>query len=223
MTLSLTTQIQQLKQKINTDNGWFRAEMEQASSIRESGVLRHIPKPGQIAPDFYLPDPDGKPTTLHQLAAKGPVILSFYRGDWCVFCDLELRALQRYLTDFQKYNATIIGVSPQKIEVAQMTKREKELSYSLVTDKGNFIARMYSLIKEAPKAMQQAFLSFGLDLGSKSADQSFDIPVPGTFVVNQEGKIIFSFADADFSKRAEPSEILAHLIKNKASGVAVAA
>lgn len=208
---TLETELGELRRQVK-ENELTQENRQQIERIRRSGILERIPQVGDIAPDFRLPDSEGNTICLHEKAKEGPVILSFYRGKWCPFCDLELRALQRYLTEFSRYGASLIGISPQRIAFSQLTQKEKNISFTIVSDAGNQVAQRYSLLLPATPTMETAFRSFGLDLGSMNSDQSFNLPVPGTFVVGQDAKIIFAYANADFTKRAEPADILAQLM-----------
>ena len=181
------------------------------SAIKQVHQQKH-PEIGEIAPNFRLPDENGNVVALSELLKEGPAILSFYRGDWCPFCDLELKALQRNLADFKKHGASLLGISPQKISYSLVAKEKRNLEYSLLSDKGNELARTFGLLYTPPVEMENAFKSFGLDLGEMNADASSEMPIPATYVVGTDQKIIFAFIDPDHTKRAEPSDILASLM-----------
>ena len=184
-------------------------------SIAQRKITYEIPKAGETAPLFLLPDENGNKVLLEDLIKKGPVILSFFKGNWCEVCDLELRAHQRALPEFKKYGATLVAISPHTISVSYQLKSEKELTYCILSDSGNEIANLYGLRFEIQKPLLDAFASFGLDFTQLHGDQGENtgtLPIPGTFVIGVGGRIIYSFVDSDHTKRAEPADIVAVLM-----------
>jgi len=192
--------------------------------INESIVHREetvrSPQPGDKAPHFSLPDENGTSVQLSDLVKKGPVIISFFKGNWCQICDLELKALQRALPEFKKYGATIVGVSPHTVSVSYQLKSEKALSYTILSDSGNEIAHQYGLRFKVRKALMDVFASFGMEdlspIHGNQGEHTNTLPIPGTFVVGMNGGIIYSFVDSDHTKRAEPADIVAALMSTAA-------
>ncbi|GAB4408209.1 MAG: peroxiredoxin-like family protein [Microscillaceae bacterium] len=195
--------------------GFYPKEIyRQTTQIHESGQLRTVPKLKDQAPSFALPNQKGQSIRLEQVLARGPVVLSFYRGDWCPFCDLELRALQKNLLHFQRYGATLIGISPQLIHVVEKRQSQKLLSYDLLSDQGNRIARQYGLVFK----MEAHFAKMHLDVFNIRLEE-YQLPpldemiIPATFVIDQAGEIAFVYANPDYTKRAEPADIIAVLMQ----------
>lgn len=184
-------------------------------SIAQREITVEIPNTGNKAPLFSLPDENGDKVFLEDLIKKGPVILSFFKGNWCEMCDLELRAHQRALPEFKKYGATLVGISPHTVSISYQLKAEKELTYSILSDAGNEIANLYGLRFKIQKTLLDAFASFGLAFMPIHGDQGENtetLPIPGTFIIGMNGKIIYSFVDSDHTKRAEPADIVAALM-----------
>jgi peroxiredoxin len=185
-------------------------------SIDKREITVPSPQTGEKAPLFSLPDENGNSVLLADLLKKGPVIVSFFKGNWCQLCDLELKALQRALPEFKKYGATILGISPHTVSISYQLKTEKALSYTILSDAGNEIAHMYGLRFKLQKVAMDVFASFGFEdmtpLHGDQGDNTNTLPIPGTFVVGMDGKIIYSFVDSDHTRRAEPSEIVAALM-----------
>lgn len=187
---------------------------EFVQGIQDSGKLEQVPKLGDIAPAFMLPDDKGNIISSHTLLEKGPLIISFFRGDWCVFCSLELRALQRSLVDFQKLGASLVGISPQSVSYSHMAADKRNVQYQVLSDEGNKIADNYGLMFSMPNQMINAFNTFGLDLNTiNGTPSSVDVPVPATFVLDAKGRVVYRFVDADYTKRAEPAAIIASLME----------
>ncbi|OJJ21284.1 hypothetical protein BKI52_12030 [marine bacterium AO1-C] len=181
--------------------------------ISQSGRLAEVPSTGDIAPSFVLPDDKGNFVSSEVLLQRGPLIVSFYRGDWCVFCNLELRALQRSLAEFLRYGASLVGISPQTVAYSHMNADRRNVQYQILSDSGNKIANEYGLMFSMPQQMVNAFNTFGIDIAKVNGGQNqVEVPVPATFVINTDGRVAYRFLDADYTKRAEPSEIIACLM-----------
>lgn len=173
------------------------------------------PKVGETAPKFNLPNQNGDEVSLDTLIKQGPVILSFFKGDWCAVCDLELKALQRSLPEFSKYGAIVLGVSPHTVSISFELKEKKQLSYTILSDAGNRIAEQYGLRFPMNNMLIDIFKSFGVDNITKihgdNGNDTNTLAIPGTFVIDASGKIVFAFADSDHTQRAEPADIVACL------------
>ena len=174
-----------------------------------------IPKVGQKAIPFSLPNDNVKEILLDDLLQKGPVILNFFRGNFCEYCQLELKALQRSLKEFQRYQASLVGVSPSTITIQTVSKDSLELSYSLLSDAGNKVASLYGLSYKISDELGSVFDGFGIEMNENLGLEEKHEPslsIPATFVVNPNQEIVFAFADSDHTKRAEPSDIIASLM-----------
>ena len=146
--------------------------------------------------------------------AMGFDVVNFFRGNFCEFCQLELKALQRSYHEFQKYNATLVGISPSFVSIK--TPGDKNLtpySYSILTDVGNKVAAAYGLRYKISEELENILIAMGVDTNSMyDEDGENTLSIPATFVVRSDRKIIFKFADTDYTKRAEPADIIASLI-----------
>jgi len=173
------------------------------------------PKVGAVAPKFNLPNQSGEIISLDSIIKQGPVILSFFKGDWCQLCDLELKALQRSLPEFEKYGAIVLGVSPHIVSISYQLKEKKQLSYTILSDAGNKIAEQYGLRFPMNNMLLDIFKGFGVDnmamIHGDNGNDTNTLAIPGTFVIDLSGKIIFAFADSDHTLRAEPADIVACL------------
>lgn len=184
--------------------------------IRHSGKLASVPRLGDVAPSFVLPDEENNMVSSEELLKKGPLIISFYRGDWCAFCNLELRTLQKSLAEFRRFGASLVGISPQRLAYSHMTADRRNIQYQVLSDKGNVIANDYGLMFTMPDEIVNAYNAFGIDIAMINDNaSSVEVPVPATFVVNTNGRISYRFVDADYTKRAEPAAIIANLMSIK--------
>jgi peroxiredoxin len=171
---------------------------------------------GDIAPDFSLPGATGAAVSLSDRLSEGPVILSFYRGGWCPFCNLELQALQALLPEIKALGASLIGVSPETPDNSMTTAEKHQLEFDVLSDIGNKTARDYGLIFTVYEEMRPLYIKWGLDVPASNGDDSWELPVPATYVIDSNGVARAAHADKDYTKRMEPEQILAALRDIKA-------
>jgi len=181
---------------------------DDTAALVQSGIAEHGLKEGMQAPDFTLPDATGKQVSLSRLLQQGPVVITFYRGEWCPFCNLHLRAYQKILPQIHALGASLVALSPQTPDNSLTTKEKKELTYAVLSDVGNQIARQYGLVFKVPDATRAIQEEMGKPLPSYNGDDSWELPMPATFVVDQPGIIQLAFVDADYTRRLEPADII---------------
>jgi peroxiredoxin len=186
--------------------------------LERTGIEGRGPGLGERAPDFVLPNAEGERVRLGELLGYGPVVLSFYRGSWCPFCNLELRALQEYMPRFQELGAQLVAVSPQTPDHSLATAEQDEITFEVLSDSGNQVARQFGLVFTLPEELRPIYQTYGIDLPAHNGDASFELPVPATYVIDTEGVIRYAFVNADYRRRAEPEEILAALTRWGAPG-----
>lgn len=184
-----------------------RADLE----LLASGILDRTKRSGEAAPDFTLPDARSGPVSLTDLLAKGPVVLSFYRGGWCPYCNLELRALQRALPEIERLGATLVAISPQTPGESLSTAEKNDLEFPVLSDVGSETARAFGIAFDLAEELRPIYAKFGHALPDKNGDDSWVLPIPATFVIAQNGTIAFAHVDVDYRSRMEPSDIIAAL------------
>jgi len=183
--------------------------MQQATAaLEEAGIAQHSLKTGDVAPDFSLPDIHGTEVRLAEMLAKGPAVLSFYRGGWCPFCNLELRALQKALPEINSLGASILAISPELPEKGAATQASDGLSFPVLSDRGNLVAKAYGLVFTLPEELRPIYENFDIDLPAYNGDDSFELPLPATYIVRRDGTVAHAFVDADYTRRMEPAEIV---------------
>lgn len=168
---------------------------------------------GTQAPDFTLPNMNGDSRTLSEILENGPVILSFYRGGWCPICNDQLFAYQEILPEFQELGAQLIAVSPETPQNAQDTATKNDLTFDVLSDAGNEVARQYDLIWEVPEDQREGFSKWlkgatGKTLAEFNGLDNYELPIPATFVIAQNGTVAYVFRDKDYKKRAQNADII---------------
>ncbi|KTF10464.1 peroxiredoxin-like family protein [Pseudoalteromonas carrageenovora] len=166
---------------------------------------------GAKVENFSLVNHNGESIKLNDLLNKGPVIVSFYRGGWCPYCNLELKALNDYLAQFKTQSAQLIAISPQLPDETLSTTQKNELDFDVLSDVSNKVAEQFGLLFTLDERIQALYTQFGIDFEHYYGDKSFKLPLPATYVINQEGVITYAFLNEDYTLRAEPIDIMAAL------------
>ena len=176
-----------------------------------SGIAERAAKAGDVAPDFELPDARGRSVHLSNLLADGPVVVSFYRGGWCPYCNLELRALQMAEPRFRELGASLVAVSPQTPDESLSTSEKNALTFAVLSDVGSFAAKRFGIAFDLAEELRPIYAKFGHALPDKNGDDSWVLPLPATYVIDQDGTIALAFVDIDYRCRLEPADIIAVL------------
>jgi peroxiredoxin len=176
--------------------------------LAESGIVENALKVGETAPDFTLLEARGQQVRLSSLLAKGPAVITFYRGGWCPFCNLQLRAYQSVLPEIHRLGAELVAISPQTPDFALTDAEQKALTFPVLSDPHNTVARAYGLVYTLSEALQRLQEGFGNPLPKFNGDPSWELPMPGTFIIDPGGLIRLAHVDVDYRHRLEPSAIL---------------
>ena len=211
--MSLTQELETLREqsKGRMPSGTSEVLERNIEDLTRSGIADRSLKVGDRTPDFMLPNTDGQIVRVRDLLDRGPVVLSFYRGGWCPFCSLELESFQRILPTINEFGATLVAVSPQTPDSSAGTVEECCLTYEVLSDIGNAVARQFGIVYHLQDEMQAIYKEFDLVLPDYNGDDSFDLPVPATYVIDQQGIIRLAFVDPDYTRRMDPAEILSSL------------
>lgn len=169
---------------------------------------------GGVAPQFELPDAEGKRVSLAGLCAEGAVVLTFYRGSWCPYCSLQLRALQDSLAKIRELGANLVAVSPQVPDSSLSSSEKSSLDFSVLSDQDARVAKNYGVTWEVPERLLQHMRDDRkLDLEAINNGNANILPIPATFVINKQGVVTWRFVDVDYRRRSEPSDIISELQK----------
>jgi peroxiredoxin len=178
-----------------------------------SGAADRALKVGDAAPLFSLRDPDGNTVSAAELLSAGPLIVSFYRGVWCPYCNMELQALQAALPDFEHEGAKVIAISPQTAVNSRKSTRENHLTFPILSDPNNAVAATFGLRFSLPDYLVDLYKSLKNDLPAFNGDSSWTLPMPGRFVIAPDRTIVYAEVNPDYTHRPEPADMLASLRK----------
>ncbi len=207
----------EVKEFLRKRSGTNIAEKDKSIMVKAAQDLdRAMPDPGlrvgEKAPDFTLVNAFGKKVTLSAQLKKGPVVLTFYRGAWCPFCNIELNALQGSLPQFKKYNASLIAVTPQRPDKSNEQLKKAKYTFEVLSDLDDSVMKSYNLFFEVPQELHELYRNrFSFDITDYNGKGRLGLPVPGTLVIGQDGVIKAAYAKTDYKKRMEPKDILESL------------
>ncbi|CAN7394619.1 MULTISPECIES: peroxiredoxin-like family protein [unclassified Variovorax] len=192
--------------------------MERATkALIASGQANRTLKAGDKAPAFSLKDPDGDTVSSTELLTKGPLVISFYRGVWCPYCNLELQALQEALSSFSAEGASLVAISPQNPVNSRKSVRQNKLDFPILSDTMNDVAHAFGLRFALPDYLVDLYKSLKNDLPAFNGDDSWTLPMPARYVIGQDGTILYSEVSPDYTRRPEPSDMLPVLRKARAA------
>ena len=189
--------------------------LKATKKLAEDRLSKNALKVGDIAKDFKLSNATNNEVSLFDELEKNDfVVINFYRGVWCPYCNLELKALQSINEELNNLGAKLIAISPQTPDASLSTKEKNELAFEVLSDSHNKIAKEYGLVFSLAEELRPIYESFGIDIVGLNQEDSFELPMPATYVINKNKEIIFSFIDEDYTKRCEPQDIIDIIQKN---------
>jgi peroxiredoxin len=186
----------------------YEAKVEE---LRASFALEAAIGIDDQAPDFVLPDAHGKILSLSDTLRSGPAVVTFYRGGWCPYCNIQLRAYQAVLPAISALGARLVAISPQLPDSSLATAQTNELTFDVVSDVGNVVARHFGLVYPLPEELRVALRSNNKALPGINGDESWELPVPATYVIDRDRRVMLAAVDVDYRNRLDPEAILASL------------
>ncbi len=192
-----------------TDSGTAAVIRRAEQDLEQSGIAGHALKVGDRAPAFVLPDQTGKPVSLDAALAKGPVVLTFFRGGWCPFCSLALRALMGIVPELRRRGGELMAISPQSQAHTAATAERNGLNFPVLSDHDNAVSAQFGLVWTLDPEHRAIYERLGHPLPRINGTDSWDLPVPAGYVIGQDGRITFAHVDPRVNRRLEPAAALA--------------
>ena len=183
----------------------FRKSIEdlQTKNIEEKSI-----KLGEIMPEFLLPNVKNEIINSNEILKNGKMIIAFYRGSWCPYCNLELKMLQDHLPKIKDKKAMLVAISPQSPDNSLTVVEKHNLTFEVLTDKDNLFAKQLGISFELQDFVLPYYQALGIDLMHFNKNNDNSLPVPAVFVIDQNGKIIYKFVDANYMNRIDIDELL---------------
>jgi peroxiredoxin len=186
--------------------------------LRTGAIARTILKVGDRAPTIVLRNAKGETVDVADLLKHGPVIVTFYRGGWCPYCNLELKAYQDVLPEIVKAGATLVAISPENPDDTLSTTEKNALAFEVLSDVGQKVGRAFGLVYDFTEELKTAYQGFKLDIPARNGTpDEWALPVSATYVIDRNGTIIYAYIDPDYRDRADPREVLKVLNKRAAA------
>jgi peroxiredoxin len=186
--------------------------------LRNGVIARTMLKVGDHAPAIVLHNAKGAIVDISALQKQGPVIITFYRGGWCPYCNLALKVFQEILPEIKAAGASLVAISPEKPDDTRSTAEKNALAFEVLSDVGQKVGRAFGLVYQFTEELRSAYHGFGLDIPAHNgAPGEWALPVSATYVTDRDGTIIYAYTDVDYRDRADPLDVLQFLTTSKAA------
>jgi peroxiredoxin len=177
-------------------------------TLKESDIIKYALKTGDRIPNFTLPNTENVLKNIFDLHEAEWLVLSFYRGSFCPFCNLELRYLQKHLSEIEGLPARLVAISPQTVENSLATAQKNALDYEVLSDKGAVVAKKFNLVYQVPDYLVEFHKKIGIDNQYFNSEGIMELPLPSTYIIDREGIIRFHFLETNPANRMPPEDIV---------------
>jgi peroxiredoxin len=197
--------------------------------LKQSGIAEKTLQPGSEAPQFELPDHNGKLVRSSDLTEKGPLVICFIRGRWCPFCVGQMEAMNAIVPELAQLGASLVAISPQTVHQSFLMADQHKLQFPLLNDPENQVARQFGLVYRVPEYQQEIYRRAFTNLPFVNGDESWELPIPATFILGQRESageapashhlspknpahaVLYAFTNPDYTDRPEPADLLARI------------
>lgn len=186
-------------------------------TLATGGLAARTLRAGQRMPDFTLPDATGRQVSSAMLRERGPLLVIFYRGEWCPYCNLALRAFQAGHADFAALGVELVAISPEQPDHALTMQQKHALEFPVLSDAGLAVARNFGLVYTLDERLRPIYENFGVDLPARNGTASFELPVPANYLVDRDGTVLEAHVDVDYRRRLEPATALEWIARHRAA------
>lgn len=185
--------------------------MSELQKLIDSGIADASLSKGRTFPPFVLPNANNETRSLSSMLARGPLVVSFYRGAWCPYCNFEIHALQNRLPEINAAGAQLIAISPQVPDKSIDQISRSQLTFEVLSDIDNKLAKDCGLVFTLPESLRPIYDAWQIDIPAHNGNNRFELPIPATYIIDTDGMIHYAFADMDYTKRLEPDIIIEQL------------
>jgi peroxiredoxin len=185
------------------------------AGLKAQHLAANILPAGAKAPTFELPDHNGKIVSSSDLLANGRLVLCFIRGRWCPFCVGQMESMNLILPQIEQTGPTLLAISPQTVKQSFFMHDQHKLRFPLLSDAGNKVARQFRLTYRVPVLQEAVYRRAFVNLPFTNGDDSWELPIPATFILDRDGTILYASANEDYTERPEPTEIVRELQRSR--------
>lgn len=178
------------------------------AELKQSGILDQVLTAGAKAPVFELKDHNGKSVSSVDLLAKGRLVICFFRGRWCPFCVGQFEAMNLILPEIKDAGASLVAISPQTVQQSFFMVDQHKFHFPLLSDAHNQVAQLFGLAYHVPDYQQSVYRRAMINLPFANGDESWQLPIPATYILDRDGTVLYASANPDYTERPEPAEIL---------------
>lgn len=211
---SLASELAALKARARGRSSPERLALIESAIARmkeDGGIEARALRAGDLAPDVALPDIDGRRIRLRDLWRAGPLVVVFYRGAWCPYCNLQLRAWQREIGELRRHGANLVAISPQTPDLSLTGAHRRTLPYAVLSDAALEAAEAFKIAFTLPAELIDLYGRLGNDLPAFNGNGRWALPMTATYLIDAGGHIVYAHVDADYRERAEPRDVLSRL------------
>jgi len=185
-----------------------KVHAQAVAELKQKNLATNILPVGAKAPEFELQDQGGKIIRSSELLAKGRLVLCFIRGRWCPFCVGQMEAMNLIIPQIEQAGAMLVAISPQTVKQSYFMHDQHKLRFPLLSDAGNKVARQFRLTYRVPAAQEAIYRRAFVNLPFTNGDDSWELPIPATYIIDRDGTILYASANEDYTDRPEPTDIL---------------
>lgn len=178
------------------------------AELAASGQVQRALAVGDELPAFILSDSEDRAVSSAELLVKGPLVITFYRGVWCPYCNMDLQAIEEVAGEIRALGASIVAISPQTPANGAKSRAQNNLSFPILSDRNGDVAARFGLRFQLPEDLKSVYRKFGVDLPAVNGDPSWSLPMPARYVIGRDGVVAYAEVNADYTRRPDPSELL---------------
>ena len=187
--------------------------MAELQVLIDAGIAEKAVREGHSFPAFELNNAKDETRSLSDFLSQGPLVISFYRGAWCPYCNLEINALQQRLPEITAAGAQLIAISPQRPDKSADQVASSQLTFEVLSDLENKLAKKCGLVFTLPESLRPIYEAWQIDIPGHNGDDSFELPIPATYVIDADGNVRYAHVNMDYTQRLEPDIIIEQLKK----------
>jgi len=204
--MNLNRELKKLKEQTlkNIPDEYVEVMLKDVEIQVKKGLTKNALAIGETIPNFELENAVGERVDIEDLLENGPLVISFYRGAWCPYCNMELAAYQEALSELTEAGGQLVAISPELPDASMSLIEKHGLKYQILSDVNNEVARQFGLVFKLSDSLQRVYKKLGLDLSVGQGNANHELPFPATYVINSDGRVVEMSVQYDYTQRLEP-------------------